>query len=131
MEAKSARNNFTCLPSYIFKYSKAFYFHISTQIFCILFICFVYDGLLWSIYFRMFCSKNLITFDNAYLISCWFHCVDIKRRFYETLTVTNSVTTILLIKSLYNVRTIKCWFALYLDMYGLGYYEFKYFVYPA
>ena len=52
------------------------YFHISIQIFCNLFICLVFDGLLQSIYFRMFCSKHWLTFDT-YLLSCRFHCLDI------------------------------------------------------
>ena len=107
IEAKSGRTNLACLPGYISKYSTAFYFHILTQIFC-----FVYDGLLRLIYFRMFYSKNLTTFDNTYLISCWFHCVNVKLTFCETLTVINSVTRILMIESLYNFRTIKCWFTL-------------------
>ena len=34
------------LPGYILKHLTAFYFHISIQIFCTLFICFVFDGLL-------------------------------------------------------------------------------------
>ena len=42
----------------------ALYYHISLQIFCNLFICLVFDGLLQSIYFRMFCSKESITFDT-------------------------------------------------------------------
>ena len=108
------------MPGYISKFSTAFYFNISTQIFCILFICFVYDGILWLIYFRIFCSKNLITFDNTYLISYRFHCIDIfhiKLRFCETLTVIKSVTRDLLIESLYKFITIKCWFARYLNIW--------------
>ena len=38
---------------------------------------------------------------------------------------------ILLIKTLYKFRAIKCWFTLYLHVYVLGYYKFKCFVYPA
>ena len=36
--------------------------HISIKIFCILFICFVLDGLWESISFRIFFSKHSITF---------------------------------------------------------------------
>ena len=111
------------LPGYILHSLTALYFHISIRIFCALFICLVFDGLLQLIYFRMFCSKHSITFENMYLLSCWFHCVDIfyiKFRFCETYTVTSSVTKNLLIETLSNFRTIKCWFTRYLDMYVLG-----------
>ena len=43
-----------------------------------------------SICFRMFCLKHSITFENTYILSCWFHCVDIfyiKFRSCETWTV--------------------------------------------
>ena len=56
----------------------------------------LFGGFLQSIYFRMFCSKHSITFDK-YLLSCWFHCVDIfyiNFRCCETLTVTNSGETL-------------------------------------
>ena len=108
------------LPGYVLYFLTALYFHISIRIFCNLFICLVFDGLLQSICFRMFCSKHSITFENTCLISYWFHCVDklyIKFRFYETFTVTNFVTRILLIETLSNFRTIKCCFTLYLHMY--------------
>ena len=68
----------------------------------------------------MFCSKHSITLENTYLISCWFHCIDelcIKFIFYETFRGTNSVTRILLIETLFNFRTIKYCFTLYLHMY--------------
>ena len=54
----------------------AFYFHISVRIFCNLFICLVFDGLLQSICLGVFCSKHSITFDT-YLLSCRFRVVDI------------------------------------------------------
>ena len=88
-----------------------FFWNSPVRIFCTLFICFAFDGLLQSICFRMFCSKHSITFESMYLLSCWFHCVDIfyiKFRFRETFTVINSLTRILLIETLYKLRTIKC-----------------------
>ena len=78
------------LPGYISKHLTAFYFNISILIFWTLFICFVFDGLLWLIHFRMFCSKHSIAFENTCLLSCWFRCVDIfciKFRSCDTLTV--------------------------------------------
>ena len=77
------------------------------------FICFVFNCLLQLIYFRTFCSKHSITFKNTYLLSCWFHCVDIfynKFRLCETLKVINSVTRFSLIETLCKFSTIKCWF---------------------
>ena len=38
----------------------------------------------------MFCSKNLITFENTYLLCCWFHCADIV---YEKNSVTVLIKT--------------------------------------
>ena len=110
------------LPGYVLYFLKALYFHISIQIFCNLFICLVFDGLLQSICFRMFCSKHSITFDT-YLLSCRFHCVDIfyiNFRSCETFTITNSGAILLLIEAPSNFKNIKCWFALYLQMYVLG-----------
>ena len=98
------------LPGYITKHLTALYSLILIWIFCTQFICLVFDGLLQSICFRMFCSKHSITFENTYLISCWFHCVDelcIKFRFYETFTVTNFVTRILLVESLKHCLTLE------------------------
>ena len=60
VEAKTASTNLTWLY---------FYLHISIQIFSALFICFVVDGPLQSIYFRMFCYKHSITSENTYLLS--------------------------------------------------------------
>ena len=60
------------------------------------------EGFLQSIYFGMFLSKHSITFENTYLLSCWFHCVDIfyiNYRFCETSTVINSVARIFLIET--------------------------------
>ena len=85
------------------------YFHISIQIFCNLFICLVFDGLLQSIYFRMFCSKHSITFDT-YLQSCRFHCVDIfyiSFRSCETFTVTNSEAILLLVETPSNFKSFQ------------------------
>ena len=90
---------------------RALSFHISILIFCTLFISLVFDSLLQSIYFQMFCSNNSITSENMYPLSCWFHCVDIfwiKYGFGETGTATNSMTRILLIETQSNFRTIKC-----------------------
>ena len=87
----------------------ALYFQISIWIFYTLSICLVFDGLSQSIYFRIFFSKLWITFENMYLLSCWFHCDDIfyiKLRFCETCTIANSVTRILLIETLFNFRTL-------------------------
>ena len=103
------------LPGYVLYFLTALYFHILIQIFCNLFICLVFDGLLQSICFRMFCSKHSITFDT-YLLSCRFHCVDIfyiNFRSCETFTITNSGAILLLIETLSNFRTMKCWFILY------------------
>ena len=75
---------------------------ISIQISCTLFIWFVFNDLLQSIYFRRFCSKQLIIFVKTYLLSCRFHCIDIfyiKFRFCEAVIVVNFVTRILLIKN--------------------------------
>ena len=84
-------------------------FRISVWIFCTLFICLVFSGLFRSTCFQMFCSKHSITFENTYLISCWFHCIEklcIKFRFCETFTVTNFVTGILLIETMPKFRII-------------------------
>ena len=63
------------LPAYVLSFLTALYFDISIQIFCNLFICLVFEGLLQSVCFRMFYSKHSITFDT-YLLSCRFHCVN-------------------------------------------------------
>ena len=102
------------LPCYISKHLTALHFYNLIRTFCTQFICLVFDGLLESICFRMFCFKN------TYLLSCCCHCVEIfyiKFRFCETFTVTNFVTRILLIETLFNFRTIKCCVTLYLHMY--------------
>ena len=96
------------LPGYVLYFLTALYFHISIGIFCNLFICFVFGGLLQSIGFRMFCSKHSITFDT-YLLSCRFHCVDIfyiNFRSCETFTITNSRAILLLIKTLSNYEML-------------------------
>ena len=64
----------TNLLGYLLYFLTALYFHISIRIFCNLFICLVFDGLLQSIYFRMFCSKYSITFDT-YLLGYRFHYI--------------------------------------------------------
>ena len=112
----------TNLLGYLLYFLTALYFHISIRIFCNLFICLVFDGLLQSIYFRMFCSKYSITFDT-YLLSCQFQFADIfyiNFRSCETFTVTNSGAILLLIETPSNFKNIKCWFILYLQMYVLG-----------
>ena len=121
------------LPGYVLYFLTALHFHISIRIFCNLFLCLVFDGLLQSICFRMFCSKHSITFDT-YLLSCRFHCVDIfyiNFRSCETFTITNSGAILLLIETLSNFRFMKCWFILYQQMYVLGWCKFKCFLYPA
>ena len=120
-EAKTASTNFI----YIYLLT-ALYFHISIWIFCTLLICFVFDGLLQSIYFRMFSSKHSITFD--YLLSCWSHCCDIfyiKFRFCESYTVTNSVTIILLMETLSNFTTIKCYTLFFISTNSRAYADWK------
>ena len=60
-----------------------------------------------SCYRTVFCFKHLITFENMYQLSCWFHCADvfyIKFRLCETYKGANFVTRILLIET--------CWFTL-------------------
>ena len=52
---KTASTNFTWLYLY---FLTALYFHISVRIFCNLSICLVFDCLLQSICFPMFCSKH-------------------------------------------------------------------------
>ena len=117
-EAKTSRANSTW--SY-FAFPNSFvFFRISIRISCTLFICLLFDRLLQLIYFRMFCSKHSITFENMYLLSFLFHCVDIfyiKFKFFETYTVTSSVTRSALIEILSNFRTIKCLITQYEDMY--------------
>ena len=120
IESKSARAYLTRLYLQTFDSVLFPYFN---SIFCTLVICFVFDGLLYLVYFRTFCSQKSIPFEKTYLLSCWFHCVDIfyiKCRFCETLSVINSINRILLIETLYKFRTFKCWFTLYLHIYGLG-----------
>ena len=56
-------------------------------------------------------SKLSVTFENTYVLSRWFHCVDI---FFA---IINSVTRILLIETPYEFRNIKCWSTLYLHIY--------------
>ena len=101
------------LHGYVVYFLTALYFDISTQIFFNLFICFVFDGLLLSIRFWMFCSKHSITFDT-YLLSCRFHCVDIfyiSFRSCETFTITNSPAIPLLTEALSNLSySCKCMF---------------------
>ena len=61
-----------------------------------------------------------IVFENMYILSCWFHYTDIlhiKFRFYETFTVTNFMSRILLIETLSNFRTVKYCFTLYLPIH--------------
>ena len=60
------------LPGYVLYFLTALYFHISIRIFCNLFICLVFDDVLQSIYFRMFCFKHSITFDT-YLLSFTYY----------------------------------------------------------
>ena len=110
------------LPGYVLYFLTVVYFHISIRIFCNLFICLVFDGLLQSIYFRMFCIKHSIIFDT-YLLSCRFHCFDIfyiNFRSSQTFTITNSGAILLLIETLSNFGTTEYRFIIYLQMYVLG-----------
>ena len=94
------------LTGYILYFPTALYFQISIRIFRNLFIWFVFDGLLQSICFRMFCSKQSISFDT-YLLICGFHYVDIfyiNFRSCETFIITNYGAIILLIKTLSNFK---------------------------
>ena len=105
------------LPGYVFYFPTALHFHILIRIFCNLFLCLVFDVLLQSICFRMFCSKHSITFDT-YLLSCRFHCVDIfyiKFRPCETFAVVNSGAILLcltleLLRAVDLPYTYKCMF---------------------
>ena len=87
--AKTGSVNLTWFYLYLFR------------IFCTLLISFTFGVLLQSICFRMFYSKHFIPFEK---------CVDIfyiEIRFSETFTVMNSVIRILIIETLYKLRTIK------------------------
>ena len=106
-ETKTASTNFTWL---CFVFPNSFVFSYFNSNICNLFICLVFNGLLQSIYLRMFCSKQSITFDT-YLIKCRFRCVDIfyiNFRSCETCTVTNSGAIFLLIETPSNFKNIKC-----------------------
>ena len=70
------------LSIFIPKHLKPLHFDTLIQIFCTLFICFVFDDFLKWIYFSIFCTsvwffKTFDHFKNIYLLSCWFHCFDI------------------------------------------------------
>ena len=115
------------LPFYILYILTALYFHFLIQIFCTLFICLIFNGLLQLFFFFVFFFNVLFRvidyFGKTYLLlSCWFHCVDIfyiKFIFFETFTETYSVTKLLLIETLSNFRNIKCSSTLNLYMYVL------------
>ena len=42
----------------------------------------VFDLAFQAICFRLFCSKHSITFENTYLLGCWFQCVQCVNIFY-------------------------------------------------
>ena len=112
VEAKTASANLTWLY---------FYLHISVPIFFTLSICFIFNGLFWI--FKSLQLLHSIIFGNTYLLSCLLQCIDIfsiKFRVCKTCTVINSVTRILLIKTLSKFRVIKFWITLYLHMHVLG-----------
>ena len=98
--------------SFVFPYFNSRIFLLCLFIWYLIFFC------NWFIYFGLFCSKHSIDFENMYLLSCWFHCVDVfymKLRFCESYKVVNSVNGILLIEALSNFTTIKeakWWFTL-------------------
>ena len=62
VEAKTASTNLTWLYLCL---------HISRQILCTLLICYVLDGLLHQICFRMFYSKHSIAFENTYRLRAY------------------------------------------------------------
>ena len=120
-EAKTASTNFTW-SYFVFPNNFVFPYFNSNILYSVHLF-----GIWWSFaidfFFRMFYSKHSITFENMYLLSFWFRCVDIyyiKFRFCETYTVTSSPTRNVLTETLSNFRTIKCWFTRYLDIYVLG-----------
>ena len=79
---------------------------------------------------KQFFCKHSISFENLYLLSCWFNCVDIfyiEFRFYETFTDINFVTRILLTGILHKFRSIRCWSTLYLHCHIYDYFKFKCF----
>ena len=105
-ETKTASTNFTWL---CFVFPNSFVFSCLNSNICNLFMCLVFDGLLQSIYFRIFCSKHSITFDT-YLLSCPFHCIDIfyiNFRSCETFTISNSGAILLLIETPFNFKSFQ------------------------
>ena len=102
-QVKTASTNLTWLY---------FYFHISIQIFCALFICFVLDGLLQSVCLRMFCSikVRLLLITRTYQVgdlSLLTHFTS-NLDFVKLFTVENFLIRILWIETPYKFRTIKC-----------------------
>ena len=85
-------------------------------------------GIRWSFAVDLFSNVLFQTFDYFWkyiptklLISLRWHILyEIYILFCETYTVIVSAIRILLIKTLSNFRTIKCWFTQHLDMYVLG-----------
>ena len=78
----------------------------------------------------MFCSKHSITFENRYLLSCWFHCYDIwyiKFRFCKTCTLTNSVPRVSSIEySIFDPKGLKFLICLSLGLSHLNEHRFGY-----
>ena len=98
------------------------FYGISIQIFCSLLCSFVLYSMVFCnrLVFECFVPNIWLLFENMYLLSCWFHCVEIfyiKFRFCEAFTIINSVTRILLIETLYkyNNNTV---FVDVIDIYG-------------
>ena len=104
IEAKSARTNLTTICFLTFHRFSFPYFNsnisYSAHLFCIR----------WSFLIDLFSNffpENSITFENTYLRSCWFHCVDMFYFKFTILLLINSMTRILLLKTLYKFGTIK------------------------
>ena len=64
--------SFTFILANINKNPSSFVFrYFSLKIYCTLFMCFAFDGLLLrSIYFQMTCSNRSMIFENMHLLSC-------------------------------------------------------------
>ena len=74
----------------------------------------------WIICFRMFCSKQSITFEmRTYQVVDFTVLTYFKSNLdsVKPSQLTNSVTRILLNETLYKFSTIKCLCTLYLHMY--------------
>ena len=91
------------------KLTRVFFFlYILIRIFCTLFILYSMVLCNWLV-FECFVQKIQLFFKNTYLLSYWFHCVDIfymKFKSFNVFTVINSLTKTLLIEILHKFRTV-------------------------